>query len=820
MTSAGVSLSSTGSPILPISPGNRPFPIKTAVPSSQPRLTHQYSHTIDLSSSDSSLPFPPASPRSDRPPRFPSSTTAPTQPIHAAPPTAYYQHSPAHTHTGTYSQDASPRYVYPPRSYSPDPSPVLFRARPPTHYSAVPYSAAYGPSAYYRPYPPHPSYVASPPLFIPPSQPRQYRRSPAASTGPSTVVSLSLFDDGPVASSTSPHEEQKEPSGDAAAQKESAEAEATALRTACQQYILAVLTKGALPSSSPPWRAHPDQAHPVVSEYESLYVQMVALSPSLSGPSPRASTSRSPSPSVTASAPSTAPSPSPPTAERGRLSVEQRSRPASKDKRGSTLQLISAAVSRLGGRKESVEARESGPPSLVSSPRHSFSMLMPAFSTLRAVTRVMMLARKGKEKRAKGAAHEKAPLEDHKEADEEEDEDDEDADEDDVAQSHPRASSPASSKPSPLPVPTPAVLPVQHPLAPTEVRSARTFPSRYNKRREMKTLEMAEAEALSEAAQATAAAPSTDAAPHAKPSTSASSPPPLHHAASSPATLTAPHHHVRAASTGAAERSPARSIAVPPAKSAGHLRSLSNLPPLPVLPRSTLAPPPLPRAASSPPTRPPPAPSTKLPPPRITHYPFRPPRQPRAPNDPLPRSLYDEKLERTSEQALPTEARERLERRLRWAQRVEGRAVKKWGRRGRPHRTVLHVEDHWLLWNYRRPAADEGEEERRRRREKDGKCVELAKVKGVVPGLDRRARPKVPFTVSVLCFTVLGRDRVLECECATVKERDEWMEGLQDAVADAKTAACAWSGRVLMSIAPDPSVQLTIAPGDESISFI
>jgi hypothetical protein len=151
---------------------------------------------------------------------------------------------------------------------------------------------------------------------------------------------------------------------------------------------------------------------------------------------------------------------------------------------------------------------------------------------------------------------------------------------------------------------------------------------------------------------------------------------------------------------------------------------------------------------------------------------------------------------------------------------MEGRQVRKWGRRGWPHKTRLHVEDHHLIWNHRPSASPTTSDERRIRREKDARFVALKGVRALVPGVDRRDRPKVTITTSVLCFTVVGKERVLELECGTVKERDEWMEGLIEEVAAAKTEGCRWSGRVMMSIDKDPKVEWSIAPGDEAISFI
>ena len=615
-----------------------------------------------------------------------------------------------------------------------------------------------------------------------------------------TIIPLSLCDDpSPSSLPLSTPAEEKEAESSSALEKEQREEKASALRAACQRFILAILTGDATAASVPPWRTHPEQSHPLVAEYESLYQQMTALSPSLhfsavpSPAGPSSAVQRPSSPSVVSQPPPTA-----------RLSAERRSPAPSREKRGSTFSLLAAAVERKWDerrrRKESgatAPAEKAELPSQSSSPRHSFSVLMPAFSTLHAVARQVMMAKK-KEKEKKDLVA--GAVAEQKEEDEDDEEDDD--------ESHPSSSTlplqhtPSPQTRSPLPptaTPPPAKPPVAFahtaPLPPHAASNqGRTFKSRYAKHKELHTLPAPSALTTpSIPSPASSVLSSTIPIPAL---------PALPRAASS--SLAPPHHARSASAAGSA-------LAAPPARSKAHLRSLSNLPPLPPLPSLT-------RPLSSPLPGSARASLSPTPAARIIHYPYRAPRDKRPAKEHKDRAWYDEKW---AADELGREGRDREEKRRRWTQWAAEREPKKWGRRGWPHKTRLRVEDNCLVWNYK--SGMEGgatEEERAERRVKGGKLMALRGIKALVPGLDRRARPKVAFSTSVLCFSLVGKERVLELECGDVRERDEWIEGLAAEVAEAKTAGCRWSGRLLNSIAPDATVQLTIAPGDEGISFV
>ena len=487
----------------------------------------------------------------------------------------------------------------------------------------------------------------------------------------------------------------------------SREAERAELRSRCQQFMLQLV---AHPESEalPPWRS--SDAHGLIAaEFEPLYQQLLSA-------------------------------------------VKSRSGKSSKDRWRIAREAGSGARGSLTGSSQ---------------PRHSFSLLLPAFHTLHAVARQVMMSKK-KEKEAEESGDQQddsalepasalLPLPDVRQSDRS-----------------------ASAEPQPHSLSTVSA------AAPSG-RPRRVFFSKYNKALEMRALREARAaaasSALSSALSVTAPLPLYSSPPPLSSFLSATTPLPV-----SPLFASAVSGQTASLLAVSSDRpfSPSRGLAVPSQ--------------------------PLSSAASSP---------------LITAHPFVPPHlaRPLQLGSEAESALYEEKLEASEHSRQRCrERRERDERRRRWAERMQPKDVKKWGRRGRKRRVRMRVEDGFLLWG----AAEHGQagqtaEERRRRwrqQEREGKVIDLRGVRGVVPGLNPKLRARVQFSLSVLCFGVLGRQRVLECECADVMDRDDWMDGLLQEVDEAKTLSCSWSGRLLCSVKQDTSIQCTIAEGDEGISFI
>ena len=690
-------------------------------------------------------------------------------------------------------------------------------------------------------------------------QPARHVSTPSSTN----EVSVSLFDESDSQRQTvqaKPIEEEK--TEEVQQPTEVAQAD---LRATCQRFILALPTKQNGSSGTPPWRLHHDQNNPIVAEYEALYSQMLTLSPPPAATADRSSTHLSVSSS------------SPPPAS-SRLSVDSHPRP-SNDRRQSRLSQISTAIrARLGNEPtESPPQRSSSPQShnghantlsinarhgsITASPRTSFSLLIPSFSTLHAVAKVMQLT--SRVRRAKGAAK--------KEAGEnwEEKQKDEESEEDEAIDDRPSTSHSAmedehhhthltidclqshSATPSPR-LSTKPVLPSVSPYSATvpaspSAHSIRVFRSRYEKQQELSRLQH-QTSAHSKSAhtahivareQNVSAFSYTTPLPRAPVSTGSAvveqngkQEEKQAHAATNGSrarTLSKSSSASAAESAAASAKSPHKqivAIVTPPAKSTAQLRSLATLPPLPPLPASLLTrnfaastssfsktAPVSPVARSTTASKSVSSiPSTSKPP--ITHHRFHAPMQPR----PLlvrsdqARQLYSEKLEATEHSDKATRQRKAAEekRRHRREQLME-KPVKKWGRRGWPHKSRLHVTaDGQLQWNWK--SGDKSAS--------DGRCLALKGVRAVVPGLSPVEHKSVAFATSVLCFSVLGSERVLGCECASVRERDDWMEELRVDVGEAKTRGCVWSGRVLMSIERDPTIDCVVADEDKDISFI
>ena len=710
------------------------------------------------------------------------------------------------------------------------------------------------------------------------------------------VVSLSLFDDddGPQSAPQSARVKPIEEEEKIEENERPSDAAQADLRATCQQFILAILTNRQSSTATPPWRSHSNQNNPIVVEYEALYSQMIALSPSLANTASDVSTGRL---SGTSAA---SPHPSPPASSR--LSVESTHR-LSRERRPSRLSIISSALrARLSISKESNEQPQSTQPdsassktsgvtagdeSVVASPRHSFSLLMPSFSTLHAVAKVMQITKRVR----KGIAAGKKDAQERKA--EEAEEEDEANEGKNSSSPHPPADeekpthlmiNPLQSHSPQLPTArlaasqpiSSAVAPVSSPASPTlsassSTRSPRMFRSRYKKQQELSQLQQ----------QA-----NTEDEPHHPPptDTTARKPPVSAFSYTMPLPrkpLTADKKDLQKEADnesedkalkadGAESRSqsamktepasvaakPAHrrnvTFAAPPAKSTTHLRSLSTLPPLPPLPANlttrnstassstvtshTAPTSPTVRSATTTTTT---KSITSIVPtakPRITHHKFNTPSQPRpllVRTDPQ-RQHYTEKLE-------PTEHSDKSSRtqkvastkRLQLHNVLEEKPIKKWGRRGWPHKSRLHVDGEAgrLYWNWKgSAAASAGSEDGKESKDGKttaaagsgggGKSIDLKGVRGVVPGVNPVEHKGVAFATSVLCFSVLGKERVLECECASVRERDGWMEELRLDVGEAKTRGCVWSGRVMMSIERDASIECVVAPEDVGISFI
>ena len=683
------------------------------------------------------------------------------------------------------------------------------------------------------------------------------------------MVSLSLFDDedGQQPARVKLIEEQKTEEIQRPTDAEQAE-----LRATCQQFILAILTNKQNSLATPPWRSHHDKSNPIVVEYEALHSQMLALSPSLASPVPNAdgTTGR-----LSATFPSAPPASS-------RLSVEAQPR-MSKERRPSRLSQIGTAIRARLSSKESVDALQQPPASplsqpeaaspiattagdepVVDSPRHSFSLLIPSFSTLHAVAKVMQLSKRVR--KAKLAGKKESAEEEKEEKQKAEEVDDEDeANDDKLSAAQPTVDeeqqrghlmidslqSHTSTAPSTRLAATQPLLSLGSPSSPASPtsptsRSPRVFRSRFKKQQELNHLqqsgEVVKPVVTVERKPAVAGFSYTMPLPR----TSVPQPPVKTEvkkteneddgAAEEKESSAEKAESQSRAPVTAVERvvapvKPAHrrnvTFAAPPAKSATHLRSLSTLPPLPPLPPSLVARNSTASASASalsqtapitpvarPTTASRPAAAVAVAKPRITHHRYNTPSQPRPlliRSDPA-RQLHSEKLEATEHSLKATRQHKAADEkhRLRREQLMD-KPVKKWGRRGWPHKSRLHLTaDGRLQWNWK------GDE----KAASDDKCIQLRTVRAVVPGLSPVEHKGVAFATSVLCFSVLGKERVLACECASVRERDDWMEELQIGVGEAKTGGCVWSGRVMMSIERDPSIEIVVAEEDKHISFI